>query len=276
MNFYLPGPSQHLLQRIPGFEGFNPSTEILHNDKPGTGLVDAPRAFSYKLAQVTSRECDLQPTTVDAELVVKHDNGNLVAIMSKHVDDLKIAARKEVILWILGVLEKTFGKLTVSWNSFTNCGIRHIQCKTTKEIKMDQIEYLAALKPIKLENVRTLDSDAEVTESVLLLFMSLLGALAYGILTRLDVAVLVVALQRAAHKCKYIHVKRLNTLVRWVQQHPLTLTYQRLNTDGRAAETHLRCLSDAAFRNEGDTGHALKGAAFMRIAAAPGHYGSAK
>ena len=37
---------------------------------------------------------------------------------------------------------------------------------------MDQIEYLAALKPIKLENVRTLDSDAEVTESVLLLVMS--------------------------------------------------------------------------------------------------------
>ena len=103
---------------------------------------------------------------------------------------------------------------------------------------MDQIEYLAALKPIKLENMRTLESDAEVTETVLQLFMSLLGAVAYGILTRIDVAVIVVALQRAAHKCKYIHVKRINTLVRWVQQHPFALVYRRLaTTEGMAAGT---------------------------------------
>ena len=42
------------------------------------------------------------------------------------------------------------------------------------------------------------------------------------------------------------------------------------------AGTHLRCLSDAAFRNEDDSGHALKGAAFMRTTADPSSYSNAE
>ena len=37
-------------------ENFDPQTEVLHCDKPGTGLVDAPRAFSMKLKRVTETE----------------------------------------------------------------------------------------------------------------------------------------------------------------------------------------------------------------------------
>ena len=131
------------------------------------------------------------------------------------------------------------------------------------------------MKPIKLENVRSLDSEAEVTDLVLQLFMSLLGAVAYAALTRPDDAVYIVALQRAAHRCKYIHVKRLNTLVRWLQQSPKSLLYRRLASSSDQAQSsipHLRCLSDAAFRNEGDTGHALKGAAFGYTLAFPQQY----
>ena len=46
VNFYLPANNIPLLRQLPGFENFNPQTEVLHCDKPGTGLVDAPRAFS--------------------------------------------------------------------------------------------------------------------------------------------------------------------------------------------------------------------------------------
>ena len=43
------------LRHVEGLEDFNPSTEMLHSDKPGTGLKDAPHAFSLKLARSTAK-----------------------------------------------------------------------------------------------------------------------------------------------------------------------------------------------------------------------------
>ena len=43
VNFYLPQGSVAILQRLDGFTDFNPAFEVLHCDKPGTGLVDALR-----------------------------------------------------------------------------------------------------------------------------------------------------------------------------------------------------------------------------------------
>lgn len=44
-NFYLPADSVSILRQVPGFEDFDPLQECLHFDKPGTGLIDASRAF---------------------------------------------------------------------------------------------------------------------------------------------------------------------------------------------------------------------------------------
>ncbi len=65
VNFYLPASNIPVLRKIKGFENFNPATEVLHCDKPGTGLVDAPRAFSIKLSSVTCEKCGLMPSKVD-------------------------------------------------------------------------------------------------------------------------------------------------------------------------------------------------------------------
>ena len=46
-----------VLRQVPGFENFDAHTEMLHCDKPGAGLVDAPQAFSFKLSQVTKNRC---------------------------------------------------------------------------------------------------------------------------------------------------------------------------------------------------------------------------
>ena len=101
VNFYLPGYNVPQLQSIQAFEDFDPKTEVLHCDKPGTGLVDAPRAFSLKLLKVTRDKCKLMPSTVDPELCMRHDNGVLTCIMSKHVDDLKFAGVPEVVAEVL-------------------------------------------------------------------------------------------------------------------------------------------------------------------------------
>ena len=45
VNFYLPANNIPLLRTLAGFENFDPAREALHCDKPGTGLIDAPRCF---------------------------------------------------------------------------------------------------------------------------------------------------------------------------------------------------------------------------------------
>ena len=63
-----------------GLEDFDPQNEELHCDKPGTGLVDAPRAFSLKLQKVTSEKCGMVASSIDPELCYKFANGKLVCV----------------------------------------------------------------------------------------------------------------------------------------------------------------------------------------------------
>jgi hypothetical protein len=95
-----------------------------------------------------------------------------------------------------------------------------------------------------------------------------LGAIAYAVLTRVDIAVFVSALQRWSHAPCIIHVKRLNAVVRWAQRNPKSIAYRQLESSNRPADsivaTHLRQISDAAFKKEEDNGHSMRGACYVR------------
>ena len=98
VNFTLPPGSAAILRQLPGFEDFDEYTEVLGCVKPGTGCKDAPRASSLQLAAVTqSEDVGMVPTTMDRELQVKHVDGKLVAMQSKHVGDVKIGGEPPVV-----------------------------------------------------------------------------------------------------------------------------------------------------------------------------------
>ena len=78
---------------------------------------------------------------------MRHDEGCLTAVMSKHVDNLKLAGMRHIIKEIMTQMQRVFGELKIQWHSFTNCGVRHIQDKLTKEITLDQIVYVGNLRP---------------------------------------------------------------------------------------------------------------------------------
>ncbi len=141
VNFYLPASNIALLRKIPGFENFNPQTELLHCERAATGTVDAPRAFSLKLGQITIHQCKMKSSHIDPELCIRHENGSTTAVMTKHVDDLKITGKPEQVRQILAAIQAVFGELKIEWHTFTNCGVRHIQCKVTMQITLDQSEY---------------------------------------------------------------------------------------------------------------------------------------
>ena len=69
VNFHLPPDTVSILRQVPGFETFDPFKECLHCDKPGTGLIDAPRAFRMQLQQALET-IGLKSTSVDHELLV--------------------------------------------------------------------------------------------------------------------------------------------------------------------------------------------------------------
>ena len=110
VNFVLPVYCITLLRQIPGYENFYPAMEVLHCKKTGTGCNDAPRCFSLKIAQVTRNLCGLRPSTVDGELCMKHvaeaGRSKLVVIMTKHVDDLKLAGTKAEVTSVLQQIEE--------------------------------------------------------------------------------------------------------------------------------------------------------------------------
>jgi len=87
------------------------------------------------------------------------------------------------------------------------------------------------------------------------LYQSLLGAVAYAGLTRVDAIVFIVALQRHSHASDVIHVKRLNVLVKWLQKNPKKITYKRFYSKVQ----HIKIIADSSFKKEEDKGHSLRG-----------------
>eukprot|EP00972_Heterocapsa_arctica_P094084 13876950-Heterocapsa_arctica.AAC.1 len=59
-----------------------------------------------KLSQVTKAKCRMVPTSLDAELVIKHENGTLPYMMATHVDDLKLTGERKVIEWVLRCIQE--------------------------------------------------------------------------------------------------------------------------------------------------------------------------
>ena len=250
-----------MLKQIPEYADFNPAKEVLWCKKPGTGSVDAPRGFHLKLAKVTRGECNLVPTKTDGELLTLRTGGELKAILAIHVDDLKFAGDKDTIQWIVDKLQSVFGNLIVQWHNFTNCGIRHTQDPTTMEITLDQFAYVAAIKNIQHPAIKGAKLDDIVPMDLFEQFRSSRGAVAYALLTRADVSVYVVYLQRQSEKTTtFKHIKMLSIVINRIRTDPVSLTYKYLGK-----ETYFLVFSDAAFKKEESTGHALKGTLICRV-----------
>ena len=78
-------------------------------------------------------------------------------------------------------------------------GVRHQQ-QNDGTVKMDQTEYVKTFKPTAHPELVGAPPEAETTTAVHAEFMSLLGAVAFALLTHMWVSVYVVALQRMTKK----------------------------------------------------------------------------
>ena len=260
VSFELTGEGLRCLQTLPNFQGFNPATEVLHCLKPGTGCRDAPRCFSMKLRKVT-QEFGLVCSIVDPEfeMLFSADSSELLMAIIKHVDDLKMIGSRKLIEKFVAHVSRVFGKMDVDWKEFTFCGVHHVQDEDGA-IHLDQIKFLSACKTITSPCAIGGKNDTVLPEAARKLFLSLLMTVAYALLTRPDVAIFVVALQRESHRAQVQHVKRLNTLLKWLQQNPRRLSYPVMPYP----DTLLQ-ISDSSYRAKAEDGLSVRGLASLRV-----------
>ena len=189
ISFDLPEGGAAILRTLPGFFGFDPATEVLSMKKPGFGLGDAPRAWSLNLGEAI-KAGRLKPSRIDAKLFLRHGkDGRLELVVSTHVDDLKMTGVRAVIEEFLVSIAEKFGGLAIHWNCFDHCGVRHEQQLSTMEVIISQDHYAKSLKEIDSAELNLLAEDAEVSEHLRGCYMSLLGGVAWLVITRVDVSV---------------------------------------------------------------------------------------
>ena len=110
-------------------------------------------------------------------------------------------------------------------------GVHHV-CEPSKHrVTLDQYKYASSTWPIDLAGTSAASENEEVTKVLMGLFLALLGAVAWLLVTRVDIAVYVNSLQRVAKAPQLVHLKRLKRFVKYIQANPVPLTYEKLEGD---------------------------------------------
>eukprot|EP00971_Amphidinium_carterae_P240500 4774481-Amphidinium_carterae.1 len=130
---------------------------------------------------------------------------------------------------------------------------------------MDQCKFIAAIRPCILPS-RTKNAEAseKLSEEERRVFLSSLMTAAYSSLTRPDGQIYITALQRQCSAPCIADVRKLNKVIKYLQQHPQKLIYRHLG-DQRAS--HLVAFSDAGFSAEADKGRSQRGMLLLRTTA---------
>ena len=241
----LPRGAAALLQKLPGYDKFNPVIHVLDMIRPGFGLKDAPRLWHLRIDQVL-QELSVMPLVSDPQLYARWQTPEsfetLDMLCTKHVDDLKGCSTEAVFDAFCAALTAHFGDLTIQKREFEHLGIKHKQLDDFS-VECSQDHYVKQLRLMSLDSLPT-DDEADVTDSDLLSsYSSLLGGAAWTNLTRSDVSVQIGALQRHMHAPKALHFRNLNTVVRWMKRTPSTMRHVSVPTPWS-----LLVLPDSAFK----------------------------
>ena len=247
----------------------------------GFGLKDAPRLWNKVLRQLLL-DLGLRPLQSDEQLFVWHENEHKTdggsdaipsafaqscrLILSTHVDDLKGAGDKAYRDKLLDALQKKFGQLELKYGQFECIGVMHEQTDDYTEVWCHQQHYVPQIKDITISGVHSADDEEEADEDMKQLYMSLVGALAWLILTMPAICVYVAFLQRHTKAPTVGHVEGANRLLKWIRKNlkHLGVRYRRLREPLR-----LVALSDSAFKALDYEGLVMRGCVIVLAEAVP-------
>ena len=186
----------------------------------------------------------------------EYRKGNLQCLLSVHVDDINGTAPKEIADSLLKYLNDKVGRCKADCTSFLHTGIQHESAPGS--VFTHQYVYIDSIKPIDADTLTSKDEDSICDIAAHDAYRSVLGAVAWIVLTRAEVAVYVQVLQRRAHVPRVKDCKRLNVVIRYMKRHKCGLKSVALQHPLKFV-----AFTGAAFKAqpEESTGLALRGLA---------------
>eukprot|EP00971_Amphidinium_carterae_P304266 6046514-Amphidinium_carterae.2 len=234
------------IKKYKGFEDFDWKQEVLLLRKSAYGLVDAPKRWFEALTSAL-KDLNWRPGIIDPAIYFyKSELGELKGILSLHVDDIKVAADKEVTDWLLLALTERFGALKTHFGSFEHCGLAHEQ-QQDGSVTVHQNHYLDSIGDVPMELLKwarknpckLLDTGAYQR------FRTLLGQISWLVQSRPEAAVTTSFLQSVANKPSGEHLVQLSLLLKWLRRHKVVTAFPAMRGPFR-----LLLFSDAAFKPE--------------------------
>ena len=111
---------------------------------------------------------------------------------------------------------------------FIHAGVRHKINDTNHLTALDQGDYAAARKSRITTHMSKHTDDDRLNETLNACFLTLLGAAAWLLQTRMGIAIYVSALPCVSHIANITHLKLLNCPIMCVQRHPQAHTHKPL------------------------------------------------
>ena len=261
VQFEVPPGSIPILRMLDGYEDFDGGTEVLEMLRGGFGLKDAPRLWNLVFSEVLTT-LHYFPCQSDMEVMCKHVTRNgkltLVGLVAKHVDDVKGAAEDAEREITLEALEERFGKLKRELNAFENVGICFEQNLAEHCIRSHQGNYIRQIREMSVDSsaLAVPETDCDIDQHAT--YLSLVGALAWCVLTIPAIAVYIAFLQRQVAAPKIGHCRDANRLVRYlhklVKDDQHALVYHKLS-----GPLVIYAVGDSAFSAGEFEGLALRG-----------------
>ena len=221
VQFDVPPGSVPILRMFDHYADFDGQSEVLDMLRGGFGLIDAPRPWNVVSGEVLTSLSHF-PCQPAFEVMCKHVNRDgkllLVGLVAKHVDDVKGAGEPSEREATLKSLEDRFGIPKHELGTFENVGICNAHNLIEKCIRAHQGNYIKQMREMSLDSHALANVDVQVTLDQHATYMSLVGALAWCVLTIPAFAVYISYLQRHVCGPNISHCRDANRLVRYLQK----------------------------------------------------------
>ena len=258
IQFDVPRTGLDCSKQIERFESFDPALRSINYVKAVYGLKDAPRAWRKKLHQIFAQWMSCQQLRAEPELYCvrgsnqtsnnsnalagatahyeeqqglgnsrgllphKYEPGRLKCLLSMHVGDIKGAAVRKTTDSLLAHLDEMVGPCKADCGNFLHTGIQHEH--NPGVVYTHQYVYIGNITPIGFSMLASKDEDGLRDTLIHESYRSVLGAVAWAVITRVDLAMYVQALQRRARAPRIKDCERLSFAIRYVKRHKCGLT----------------------------------------------------
>lgn len=157
-----------------------------------------------------------QETGLRRVIPQEHKAGNPQCLLSVHVDDIKGAASKDVADSLLKHLNAKVGQRKEDYNSLFRTGAQHESSPGV--VLIHQYDYIGSVTLIDAHSLLGKDEDSLCDVALREAYRSVLGAGAWDVLTKAELAAYVQTLQRRAHAPRIKDCKRLNVVIRCMKK----------------------------------------------------------